>query len=336
MQQPYQFTAEDGDIILRTPESKLFRVHKNILSIASSVFRDMMTVPRPPSDSTGGGECEPPVVDVYDSADDLEVLLRMIYPVAFPPITDLDALSKVFVILDKYGAEGLQERLKPLLISPAFLATDPMRVYAIACRWGFQTEAAVAAPHASAINISTITRMDDIKYISAPDYHRIVLLSQERREIGRREILNKPATCRYCPPTFYDNFRPKLVERLFVGDEMFRDIGTCMVVCFAVAKETESEYAMASCAHGRSHLEEFVVSLAKSLQIIPNSQNATMSLAPYISRGTALSNNNPQQLTQGEGIPVSLVASFFLTIALSIGVITIFVFLCRFILSIFT
>lgn len=270
--QLYQFTADDADIILRTPEQELFRVHKNILSIASSVFRDMFTVSQ--SASTPGAERALPVVDVQDSAQDLEVLLRMIYPVAFPPITDLDTLSNVFAILDKYHTEGLQERLKPLLISSAFLTADPMRVYSIACRWGFKTEAEIAAPHASAIGISAIACVDDLRYISGLDYHRIAILAQERRELGRGEILSKPASCRYCPQTFYDNFRPKLVERLLVGDDMFRDFGSCMEVCFDIARETEVKHGAGNCAHGRSHLEQFVISLAKSLQGMPASQNA--------------------------------------------------------------
>jgi hypothetical protein len=276
MQQSYQFTANDADIILRTPEQKLFRVHKSILSIASSVFRDMLTVSQSPSQSTvAGAEGDLPVVDVQDSTQDLETLLRMIYPVAFPPITDLNALSNAFVILDKYHTEGLQERLKPLLISPTFLTTDPMRVYAIACRWGFKSEAEIAAPRASAIGISAFTCVDDMRYISGLDYHRIALLAQERREIGRGEILSKPATCRYCPQTFYDNFRPKLVERLLVGDEMFRDFGSCMEVCFDIVKETETKHGAGNCANGRSHLEQFVISLAKSLQSMPACKNAT-------------------------------------------------------------
>ena len=277
MDQPYQFTANDADIILRTPESKLFRVHKSILSIASSVFKDMLEIPQSSPESIKEGECELPIVDIHDSAKDLEVLLRMIYPVRFPPITDLDTLSNAFVIFDKYHTEGLQERLKTLLVSPTFLATDPMRVYAIACRWGFKTEATIAAPHASAIAVSAFTCLDDIRYISGLDYHRVALLAQERREIGRRKILNKSATCTYCPQTFYDNFRPRLVERLFVGNEVFRDYGACIEACFDVAKETENAGVAASCRDndGRSHLEQFVISLAKSLQNMPTGQNTT-------------------------------------------------------------
>jgi hypothetical protein len=148
-----------------------------------------------------------------------------------------------------------------------------MRVYAIACRWGFKTEAAIAAPYASAMGIATFTCVDDMRYISGLDYHRIALLAQERREIGRGEILNNPPTCRYCPQSFYDNFRPRLVERLLIGNEMFRDLGACMEVCFDVAKETENKHGAGNCTHGRSHLEQFVISLAKSLQNIPTSQN---------------------------------------------------------------
>jgi len=274
MQKSYQFTANDADIILRTPESKLFRVHKNILSIASSVFKDMLADPQPPSESTKEGKCELPVIDVQDSAEDLEVLLRMIYPVAFPPITDLNDLSNALVILDKYHTEGLQERLKLLLTSSIFLTTDPVRVYAIACRWGFKTEAAIAAPHASTIGISDFTCVDDLRYISGLDYHRLALLAQERREIGRGEILNKSTTCEYCPQDFYDNFRSRLVERLLIGSEVFRDFGTCIEVCFDVAKETESKHGTPNCRYGGSHFEPFVVSLAKFLQNIPTSQDA--------------------------------------------------------------
>ena len=273
MQKSYQFTADDADIILRTPESTLFRVHKNILSIASSVFKDMLADPQSPSESAEE-KCELPVIDVQDSAEDLEVLLRMIYPVAFPPITNLNDLSNALVILDKYHTEGLQERLKLLLTSSTFLATDPVRVYAIACRWGFKTEAAIAAPYASTIGISNFTCMDDLRYMSGLDYHRIALLAQERREIGRKEILNKPLTCRYCPQHFYDNFRPKLVERLLTGSEMFRSFETCIGVFVDVAKETETKYGQANCGHGGSHFEAFVISLAKSLQNVSTSQDA--------------------------------------------------------------
>ena len=334
MQQPYQFTANDADIILRTPEPKLFRVHKNILSIASSVFRDMLAVPKPPSESTKEGERELPVFDVHDSAEDLEVLLRMIYPVAFPAIADLDALSNAFVLLDKYGAEGLQERLKPLLTSSTLLATDPMRVYAIACRWGFKTEAAIAAPHASTVGVSTFTCMGDMRYISGLDYYRIVLLAHERREVGRREILNKPTTCGYCPVAFYDNFRPRLVERLFDGDEMFRDIGTCMVLCFDVVKEMENKHAVASCGYGRSHLEQFIISLAKSLQNIPTSQNTAVSPTPYISNGRALSNEPIQFPLEGGGVSGgNFILTLLLLMIYAVGAVVILIFFCRFIFS---
>lgn len=131
----------------------------------------------------------------------------------------------------------------------------------------------MAAPYASATGTSTFTCVDDMRYTSGFDYHWIVLLAQGRREIGRGEILNKPTTCRHCPPIFYDSFRPRLVERLLVGNEMFRDFGACMEVCFDVVKETESKHVLANCTYGRSHLEQFVILLAKSLQKIPISQN---------------------------------------------------------------
>lgn len=65
---------EDGNIVLEAGR-KQFKVHRGILALHSSVFKDMLSVPQPPSsdqDSVDG--CA--VVRLSDSAEDLEIVLR--------------------------------------------------------------------------------------------------------------------------------------------------------------------------------------------------------------------------------------------------------------------
>ncbi|PPQ79629.1 hypothetical protein CVT24_010039 [Panaeolus cyanescens] len=66
---------EDGNVILQA-ENTQFRVHKSILSRASSVFRDMFSLPRSPTaipETTALAEgC--PVVHLHDTAEDLSFL----------------------------------------------------------------------------------------------------------------------------------------------------------------------------------------------------------------------------------------------------------------------
>lgn len=68
---------EDGNIILQTGHIQ-FRVHKSVLSIHSSVFADMFSLPVPnaaaPEDSQGTV-----VVQLYDKPVQLEVALRSMY-----------------------------------------------------------------------------------------------------------------------------------------------------------------------------------------------------------------------------------------------------------------
>lgn len=69
---------EDGNIIIEA-ETTRFRVYKGLLATQSEMFRDMFSIPQPPSDQEDLVEgC--PVVRVSDSAEDwtyiLEALLR--------------------------------------------------------------------------------------------------------------------------------------------------------------------------------------------------------------------------------------------------------------------
>ena len=110
-------------------------------------------------------------------------------------------IGVLFVENDEGVREGIDEcthsssrQLKPLLISSAFLAADSMRVYAIPRYWDFKTEVAVATNYASAIGITTFTRVDGTRCSSGLGYHRIALLAQGRREIGWGSSTNPPHT----------------------------------------------------------------------------------------------------------------------------------------------
>ncbi|KAJ7185869.1 hypothetical protein C8R46DRAFT_937541 [Mycena filopes] len=64
-----------GDIILQA-ESTQFRVNRDVLARKSPVFRDMFDVPQPPNEPTVEG-C--PIVHVFDTAQDWELLLEVFY-----------------------------------------------------------------------------------------------------------------------------------------------------------------------------------------------------------------------------------------------------------------
>ncbi|KAF9645864.1 hypothetical protein BDM02DRAFT_3130769 [Thelephora ganbajun] len=207
-------------------------------------------------------------VDVENAPEGLDLLLRLIYPITYPPkFEDFDTLSRAFAILQKYKIEGVQGLLKPILVSSSFLASDPVRVYAMACRLGFKEEIEVAAPLAATIDFTTTIRAEDLRQMSGVDYHRFVVLSKERFKRSKSDIFFL-LQCPSCPQNFYDLFRKKLAEKLNTDDgSKFYDTVECLEVCFTVSKECGGYNCPG--VGGNVHFEKFVFGLVKELQKPP-------------------------------------------------------------------
>jgi len=82
------FTTHDGEVIVRAGQgsgpTRDFRVHKFMLSLVSPVFKDMFTLPQPPNQNRNG-EPDIPIVDIPDSPQVFDIILRFIYPGVEPP-----------------------------------------------------------------------------------------------------------------------------------------------------------------------------------------------------------------------------------------------------------
>ncbi|RDX48995.1 hypothetical protein OH76DRAFT_1556700 [Lentinus brumalis] len=73
-----EFWFEDGSIILAARDVE-FRVYKGLLANHSPVFKDMFSLPQPPT-SEGALESPCPVVHLADSPEDVRCLLRVCMP----------------------------------------------------------------------------------------------------------------------------------------------------------------------------------------------------------------------------------------------------------------
>ena len=177
MHQDETFNFPDGDIILRAlgPPSRDFRVHKLVLSLASPIFEDMFSLPQPTPEDTASSAAEVEIVQVTDPPEALDIVLRLIYP-AVPPSSGgcLDTLVECLVIADKYEIEGAKARLRRALAQHN--AAQPLRVYAIASRFGFANLADSASNHIlSVVHLPGIPDIpDDFKFVPATVYHKLV------------------------------------------------------------------------------------------------------------------------------------------------------------------
>ena len=183
------FGAIDADIILRSPDSQEFRVHKSILSIASPVFRDMFTFPQPPSPEPSSI----PVVDMCEAGDVLDVFLQCLYPVPKSIVENFGLLEALIAAAEKYETEVVLDMVKSWLVTPENLGRDPFRVYAIACTsTAFDEQAKVAAKRMTFDMIANLTCLDTVARLTALDHHRLVIYLAKREKEASR-LINEPS-----------------------------------------------------------------------------------------------------------------------------------------------
>ena len=259
---PYSFDAEDADLILRAADCGEFRVHRCILSIASPVFRDMFAFPQP-HDPTH----QLPHVDLPETTTTLSILLRYIYPIPSPKIEDFAILTDLLASAEKYGAEGVTSRLRAILVSSHFLDLDPLRVYAIACRWSFLEEAKFASTRTVYVDLAKQGEgcTEDMKYMSGLDYHRLLVLQHARKDTVLKAFKEQGVPGGCCSATYND------VKMLLV-EEMSRkklDVSDCLLVLEGSGKVKPCKNMY--CPLGHARLEAFVKGVVNGMGRLPSS-----------------------------------------------------------------
>ncbi|KAM5536665.1 hypothetical protein V8D89_009760, partial [Ganoderma adspersum] len=144
---PAPFNQPSADITLRTPDLVDFHVHSQILSQASPIFADMLSLPQPSSPSATR-----PLVDVSEDSKTLENLMRLCYPIAKPKVAELADLASLLEAAAKYEMVGPPALVNPDLLD--FAAQDPFKVWAIACRFGPVLEPAAQCAVARMVEMS--------------------------------------------------------------------------------------------------------------------------------------------------------------------------------------
>ncbi|KAF7350681.1 BTB domain-containing protein [Mycena sanguinolenta] len=102
------FDDTDADVILRSSDGVDFHVYRLVLSLASSVFKDMFGFPQPNSEATI------PTVQVTESALILDMALRFWYPGAEPAaLRTIDDLRQILeVLIMKYNVHSVIPQAK--------------------------------------------------------------------------------------------------------------------------------------------------------------------------------------------------------------------------------
>ncbi|KAF8076833.1 hypothetical protein FPV67DRAFT_434885 [Lyophyllum atratum] len=178
--QLFNFNAPDADVVLLSCEREdptEFRVHRCILAAASPFFYDMFTLPQSPT-----ADHLLPIIPVSETRKVLGTLLEFLYPIENPCLDSLDDLVPILEAAVKYDVVGVISALRKFLISPQFVEAQPTRVYAIACRFDLEEEAKLASKYTLGVHILDAPLSEDLKFITAYSYHRLLDLHRRRTQ----------------------------------------------------------------------------------------------------------------------------------------------------------
>ncbi|KAF9026541.1 hypothetical protein BDZ89DRAFT_1161232 [Hymenopellis radicata] len=197
-----QFNSADADAVLVSCDGARFAVHKCILSLASPFFKDMFSLPQPSSSSESSIQRNLDI-ECTETKDVLFALLQFIYPVPNPNVASLDELVPLLEAARKFQLDYLVDELGTTLTDErlGFVKEAPLRVYAIATRFGFEEEMRVAAKGTLRYNVLACPLNEDLKNINAYDYHRLLDLHRRHAKATQEALRNysKQITrCRDC------------------------------------------------------------------------------------------------------------------------------------------
>ncbi|KAF7296400.1 BTB domain-containing protein [Mycena chlorophos] len=130
------FDDEFADVVLQSLEGTLYRVHSFVLRTTSGFFRTMLSLPQPPAPDGKPHHAEIPVGE-HDAV--LERVLRMLCGLEIPRWTSFDELESALELIEKWDTPGPLSFIRTALPAPMF-ADDPLRVYLLATRFGWQEE----------------------------------------------------------------------------------------------------------------------------------------------------------------------------------------------------
>ncbi|KAF7362657.1 BTB domain-containing protein [Mycena venus] len=177
---PFDDGGAGADVILRSSDGIDFHVHRLVLSLASSVFKDMFAFPQPDSDPVI------PTVQVSESARILDLVLRFWYPGAEPTVVQtLDDLRETLeALIMKYDVKFVVPSAKKKLRE--HLADDPVAVFSIACRLQWKDVALEAAKESLKLPLRAFEseRPRQLQYMTAETYHTLLQYHSECAKVA--------------------------------------------------------------------------------------------------------------------------------------------------------
>ncbi|KAJ7605382.1 hypothetical protein DFH06DRAFT_1348759 [Mycena polygramma] len=162
---------DDGDVVLRSSDGADFYVQRAILSLMSSIFRTMFSIPQPTTTAAV------PIVDLQETSSSLDKALRFFYPAAEQIVATLQDLHEIIeILISKYDMQSLVPMAKMHL--KTYIHYKPIGVYAVAFSYQWEDVGRMAAAECLKLPLrvhdSESEAPPELKYLTAGAYFNLL------------------------------------------------------------------------------------------------------------------------------------------------------------------
>ncbi|KAK0207271.1 hypothetical protein IW262DRAFT_664556 [Armillaria fumosa] len=197
------FNTSDADAILSSLDGTLYRLPSSVLRRTTTFFASHSFMFEPNS--------KPIPIHEHDAV--LERLLRILSGLAVPLWRTFDDLEGVLSLAETWGARGAVDIVRASITAPMFLR-EPLRVYAIATRFGWEVEAELASKHTLELSLHEEQHQDALRRIPTRALVKLFKFHRKRRDEFRIGMEND-ARCAGCGNAVDGSAWSALVWRMF-------------------------------------------------------------------------------------------------------------------------
>lgn len=208
------FHFDDADTILCSKDGINFHVYRICLKLSSGWFRSLYTLPQS-SSSNGGhhGDNTAETLFMDESADTLTVLLSVAHAQDVPSLDSISHVETVVHAAEKYDMPGVLSYVRQGVLR--FVRQEPVRVYALACRWGWIEEAKMASSHTVGLDLLSSSIRPTLNIMDSEDLARLLHLHRRRRDCLRERLDSEEV--------FYANVIPSRCQNPTCNAEVIHD-----------------------------------------------------------------------------------------------------------------
>ncbi|KAK0185339.1 hypothetical protein F5146DRAFT_203138 [Armillaria mellea] len=197
------FNTPNADAVLSSLDGTLYRLPSSVLRRATTFFASRSFAFEPNSNP----------IPIHEHDVVLERLLRIISGLAIPPWRTFDDLEGVLSLAETWGARGAVDVVRASIMAPMFLG-EPLRVYGIATRFGWEEEAELASKHTLSLSLHEEQHQEALRRISTRSLVKLFKFHRKRRD-EFRVGMEGDARCGGCDNSVDGSAWTALVWKMF-------------------------------------------------------------------------------------------------------------------------